>query len=636
MGWGVVLVLGGACAPAERDPVSLRDGEAPRANGWRWVIKFEDPSAAQAVLDARWETPELSLSLAGSTARRALGGSDDDLQALGDRAAARSGYLQPDLTTLVRVDVPEHWSQDTIDAVTRQLRGTAGVEFVVLRGDPPPPPVDLEPPTPSLLDGQGYLLSDPGIDVLGARAMGYSGAGVRLSDVEYGWNAEHEELNELDLHPEPGQTVAEQALARGYAPDHGTAAIGMLVAAPGRYGIDGIAPDLEIYTFPEWTEEEGFRREAAVAAAVLQSRPGDIVMLELQIGEALTGKLAPAEVEEDIWMLTRMATDAGVIVVAAAGNGALDLDGDELAYYRSWGDSGALLVGAGDPLSHAALPFATHGSRVDLQGWGSDVFTLGYGDFARYGDDDDQAYTASFEGSSSAVPMVAGAAALMVQASRESRGQAPQPLDVRRTLVATGIAQGAGPHIGPLPDLPAAVAAITQPDPDAPGVSIVEPAEDAQVQVDLDSVFSIDVTVAVEDDSPIYRVALQLEGEPWGAFDEAPPYRFEGVSLPPGSWSLRAVATDVWGNTAFSPPRQVTVVLDPSGSSSGTGMSMSEPEDHGTSPTETTSETSAAGSDSGSGGCSVSRAAREGAARWWLWGWVVGLGRRRRRAEPAG
>src|SRR5205085_8506118 len=112
-------------------------------------------------------------------------------------------------------------------------------------------------------------------------------------------------------------------------------------------------------------------------------------------------------------------TRRGVLVIEAAGNGAENLD--HRAYHgklsRSGRDSGAIMVGAGAParsgfVDRARLDFSNYGSRVDVQGWGRKVATLDYGDLQRCSGDD-RHYTGEFSGTSSASPIVAGAAVLL-------------------------------------------------------------------------------------------------------------------------------------------------------------------------------------------------------------------------------
>ena len=86
-----------------------------------------------------------------------------------------------------------------------------------------------------------------------------------------------------------------------------------------------------------------------------------------------------------------------------------------------------------------------------MQGWGRKVATLDYGDLQACDDGGDRHYTNEFSGTSSASPIVAGAAILLESA----HGRALAPRDVRRILTETGTAQtgDTSEHIGPRPDL---------------------------------------------------------------------------------------------------------------------------------------------------------------------------------------
>ena len=84
-------------------------------------------------------------------------------------------------------------------------------------------------------------------------------------------------------------------------------------------------------------------------------------------------------------------------------------------FKRNFRDSGAIIVGAGAPgtvaNARSKLSFSTYGSRVDLQGWGDDIVTTGYGDlFNNPAAGKRRDYTATFGGTSGASPIVAGAA----------------------------------------------------------------------------------------------------------------------------------------------------------------------------------------------------------------------------------
>jgi len=149
-------------------------------------------------------------------------------------------------------------------------------------------------------------------------------------------------------------------------------------------------------------------------------------------------------------------------------------------------DSGAILVGAGSPdVSHDETG-RCHGSRVNVQGWGENVFTSGChlgrtnpncidldpGEVP----EGKQLYTTGFNATSSAAPMVAGAVAALqsLRCGNDSackdhfddnndlyRISLKTPHEMRDLLIATGKEQGAATRntrpIGPFPNLAVAV-----------------------------------------------------------------------------------------------------------------------------------------------------------------------------------
>jgi hypothetical protein len=119
------------------------------------------------------------------------------------------------------------------------------------------------------------------------------------------------------------------------------------------------------------------------------------------------------------------------------------------------GDSGSLIVGGGrSDASHDKLNYSTYGSRVNVQGWGHYVATTGYGHYgSEYGGDPDQGYWTQFNGTSSATPIVAGACALIQSYCKNTYGFLLGPLEMRQLIVDTGVPQGSGGHIGPLPNV---------------------------------------------------------------------------------------------------------------------------------------------------------------------------------------
>jgi hypothetical protein len=166
------------------------------------------------------------------------------------------------------------------------------------------------------------------------------------------------------------------------------------------------------------------------------------------------------------WTAIVSATADGIIVVEAAGNGMQDLDDSGLygsPFPDGRADSGAIIVGAGAAAGctnpeRSRLNFSTFGSRVNLQGWGECVTTTGYGGL-QGGSDPNLWYTSSFGGTSSASPIVAGAAASLSSVAETLAGVHLTSAEVRSLLESTGTPQDPGSaHIGPLPNLRAALA----------------------------------------------------------------------------------------------------------------------------------------------------------------------------------
>lgn len=309
--------------------------------------------------------------------------------------------------------------------------------------------------TPSFESYQGYLGPAPhGIDAPAAWRRGVRGQGVWFADVEGAWNATHEDLpGDRIMHaggtviPGPGWRM------------HGTAVLGEVVGSDNAKGVVGIAPDVDRV----FTSSIGDTTVAdAIDTAAEQLRAGDVLLIELQIVPRAGMPYLPVEFADDTYDVIRAASERGVIIIEAAGNGGANLDRfDKLR--RATRDSGAIMVGAGAPpregfSDRARLDFSNYGSRVDVQAWGRKVATLDYGDLQTC-DGADRHYTGEFSGTSSASPIVAGAAVLLESYAR-TRGTTLSPLEVRSVLRATGTPQTGNVRepIGPRPDLARALA----------------------------------------------------------------------------------------------------------------------------------------------------------------------------------
>lgn len=314
--------------------------------------------------------------------------------------------------------------------------------------------------TPSFESYQGYLGPAPqGIDAPAAWQRGVRGAGVWFADVEGGWNAAHEDL--------PGDRIRHLVGSPSIGPTwraHGTAVLGEVVGRDNGRGVVGIAPDVERVVT---SSIGGVAVADAIDTAAEALRAGDVLLIELH-ARGPRGRYLPEEFWDANFAAIQAATRRGVVVIEAAGNGGENLD--HAAYRgklsRAGRDSGAILVGAGAPAragfeDRTRLDFSNYGSRVDVQGWGRKVATLDYGDLQRCSGAD-RHYTGEFGGTSSASPIVAGAAVLLESYAR-SRGGVLRPQQVRAILARTGTPQTGDltEQIGPRPDLGRALDAVS-------------------------------------------------------------------------------------------------------------------------------------------------------------------------------
>ncbi len=379
----------------------------------------------------------------------------DDLEYKANKntSSSRQYYLNK----FMKINMSEP-NAENAEYIANALKKFAKYVYVgVERKTPVPPPIDINPVTPDLSSFQNYWGANPGLDFAYASGRGASGLDIRVSDCEYDWDFNHEDLEDQNISIGYGSPNGTNQYA-----DHGTAALGISSAGVNGYGINGAVPDADFFIYSEiWG------RANAIAAAINDSDPGDVILLEMQTGSSMG--YVPAEYDPVVWSIIRAGTDSGVIVVAAAGNGSVNLDDPgvaDLAEYKARGDSGAIIIGAGSSdTGHNKLSFSTYGSRVNVQTWGENVMTAGYnntvyddnGSIVFNSSDTHQKYIRYFNGTSSASALAAAACAKIQSYMNNNYGWVLTPAQMRDVLVSTGIQQGTGGHIGPFINIRAAI-----------------------------------------------------------------------------------------------------------------------------------------------------------------------------------
>merc|ERR1719336_1222129 len=389
----------------------------------------------------------------------------EELEDLARRAEKMSGVQQPDMRGVVTVELPVQDAEHLV-AAAKHFDALHCVEYISIESAEPPARTRL--PNSSILqschrelpsDGsipdftaaQGY--NRPGqFDVDYLHSLGADGTGQMYADCEFSMLFSHREFESARITEEPGFGVDPNRQQ-----DHGTASVGITLGGDA-FGIKGMANKADGYFFSEHPRGKAYNRARAVAAAVSKVRAGDVVLLEMQTGRPY----GPAELTQSIWDIVKMGSDAGVVIVAAAGNGNRNLDSSTDAAYRARGDSGSIMVGAGTP-SHSKASFSTYGSRVDVQAWGDwSVMTAGYGKCTGFSDSSTSGYryTNSFSGTSSASAITAAGLTLFQSWALRELGAPLAPRDLRDILKSTGHRRtGSSGNIGPHTNLRAAAEA---------------------------------------------------------------------------------------------------------------------------------------------------------------------------------
>ncbi len=421
-----------------------------------------------------------------------LFGTEERIASASSKAKTPSPEIVSELATYYIVE-----TESNKDELLKELRKLSNVTGAYLKPIPEPP-VAPEPgiknkpemmasitpaATPNYISRQLYLNAAPGgINALYAHLCpGGKGDGIKIIDIEGAWRFTHEDL----LTNQGGVIGGTQSSDLGWR-NHGTAVAGEFSGDENGVGIIGICPKANVRAVSIFG---GLGTANAIRTAANALSTGDIILIELHApgprhnftSRADQAGYIAMEWWPDNLAAIQYATSRGVIVVEAGGNGAENLD-DAIYNTRPSGfpstwrnpfnlsnpQSGAIVVGAGAPPpgthgrnhgpDRSRLSFSNYGRRVDVQGWGREVTTTGYGDL-QGGPNEDYWYTDTFSGTSSASPIVVGALGCIQGRLKNRSRPLLTPSTAKNLLRTTGSPQQDAPgrpatqRIGNRPDL---------------------------------------------------------------------------------------------------------------------------------------------------------------------------------------
>lgn len=388
--------------------------------------------------------------------------------------------LRARLEAASRRDLPhlEQWfyldtqSAEEAARVLKKIRSSGLVKFSYIQPTPVnAAAVDIPPTTPSL--GEPLFLGPTGIDhFIGPGPSGVNGEFCSVYDIERAMRMDHEDVDYASAHPTLGLMSAVLTDI-----EHGTMVLGVLRGENNAYGFRGAIPLARVGLATPLFGSVAAAINASRSELIANGRSTKVILIEQQYmppGGPIPGTtsctptntqcgMVPVEFVQAEFDAIVNAVAAGVTVVEAAGNGAVNLDHSAFASTLAR-ESGAILVGAtvGGATTTPAS-FSNFGSRVRLNGWGGSVETTECSPsngitciFPPGTSDRRQAYTSLFSGTSSASPQIVSAVCALQGYSLFSRGSLLSNAELQQRLIASTL-QSAPSSVGVRPSIRRAV-----------------------------------------------------------------------------------------------------------------------------------------------------------------------------------
>lgn len=285
--------------------------------------------------------------------------------------------------------------------------------------------------TPDFSELQKYLDEPQGMNIRSVWDKEITGQSVTIRHLDFGIYRNHEDF-------QGGNITVVTSRDESSDCNHGTASTGCIAAAKNDFGVTGIAHSSSYF----------FYDTGDVDKILEQANAGDIVSLDIQFKSE--GKLIPVISSKHWWDTIKNMVEKKVIVIMAAGNGALDLS--DTSVCTDYGDSGAILVGSSYPDTGKKLTSSNYGHYSSLiNSWGTSVTTTGYSSLQKL-PGNNRNYTLDYSGTSSATPLCAGALALL-QSYAKQQGVVLTPGVMKDILTESNYTEGVHQKIGKRPNV---------------------------------------------------------------------------------------------------------------------------------------------------------------------------------------